>query len=110
MGLPQDAVIDARMCQKCSTMLEYDYRQYGQLGSYHCPECGFGRSDLACAASNVAFGEACQSSKGLAYDAMLINQSGRVEVPFSGAYMVSVPGNPARGSGVRSEERPLAAL
>ena len=88
MGLPQDAVIDARMCQKCSTMLEYDYRQYGQLGSYHCPECGFGRSDLACAASNVSFGEACRSSKGLAYDAMLINQSGRVEVPFSGAYMV----------------------
>ena len=87
MRLPQNEVADARMCQQCSTMLEYDYRQYGQLGSYHCPNCGFERADLACAAANVAFGEAC-GSDGVAYDAMLVNQQGRAEVPFSGAYMV----------------------
>ncbi len=87
MHLPQNEVADARMCQRCSTMLEYDYRQYGQLGSYHCPSCGFGRADLACAAASVAFGPAC-GSDGVAYDALLVNQQGRVEVPFSGAYMV----------------------
>ena len=33
LGLPQNSVADAQMCQRCSSMLEYDYRQYGQLGS-----------------------------------------------------------------------------
>lgn len=88
MHLAQNAVADARMCQRCSTMLEYDFRQYGQLGEYHCPECGFRRAKLACAAANVRFGQACQAIESISYDAMLINQQGHVETPFSGAYMV----------------------
>ncbi len=83
MHLGQNTVADARMCQNCSTMLDYEYRQYGQLGSYKCPTCGFERSQLACTAANVEIGES-----GLAYDAYLIHQTGRVEANFAGAYMV----------------------
>lgn len=36
MHLAQNTVADAQMCQRCSGMFTYDYRQYGQLGTYHC--------------------------------------------------------------------------
>ena len=35
----------------------YGYRQYGQLGTYSCPNCGFGRPDLDFAAKSVVFGD-----------------------------------------------------
>ena len=62
MNLAQNVVADATMCQACSHMFEYDYRQYGQLGSYRCPECGFARPNLDFSASNVRF------SGGLSFD------------------------------------------
>ncbi|HIS40508.1 MAG TPA: DUF1727 domain-containing protein [Candidatus Aphodovivens avistercoris] len=43
MGLTQNTVADAQMCQRCSTMMDYAFRQYGQLGEYRCPTCGFAR-------------------------------------------------------------------
>ena len=43
MHLAQNTVADAQMCQRCSGMFTYDYRQYGQLGTYHCENCGFAR-------------------------------------------------------------------
>lgn len=46
MGLEQNRVADAAMCQRCSHMFEYAYRQYGQLGAYSCPSCGFARPKL----------------------------------------------------------------
>ena len=62
MGLPQNSVADAQMCQRCSSMFEYAFRQYGQLGAYRCPQCGFGRpaldyavSEASVAASGVSF-------------------------------------------------------
>lgn len=55
MGLVQNKVSDATMCQNCSHMFEYEYRQYGQLGAYHCPNCGFSRPELDYTASNVKF-------------------------------------------------------
>ena len=36
MGLAQNTVTDAQMCQKCDGMVRYHYRQYGQLGDYFC--------------------------------------------------------------------------
>ncbi len=83
MKLRQHEVAEARMCQNCSSMLDYEYRQYGQLGSYKCPTCGFGRSQLACTAANATL-----SADGLSYDAFLIHQTGHVEAAFEGAYMV----------------------
>lgn len=55
LNLEQNAVSDTTMCQACSAMLEYDYRQYGQLGAWHCPACGFERPALDVTASNVRF-------------------------------------------------------
>lgn len=46
LGLPQNTVSDARMCQMCEGMLEYTYRQYGQLGDFHCMKCDFSRRPL----------------------------------------------------------------
>ncbi|MCI9130269.1 MAG: DUF1727 domain-containing protein [Eggerthellaceae bacterium] len=53
MNLVQNQVTDATICQVCSHMLEYEWRQYGQLGSYRCPSCGFARSPLAFIATDV---------------------------------------------------------
>ncbi len=53
MGLEQNVVSDATMCQRCSSMFEYTYRQYGQLGAYHCPTCSFARPDLDYIATDI---------------------------------------------------------
>lgn len=52
----QNMVSDAQMCQRCSAMFTYEYRQYGQLGTYSCPHCGFSRPELDFAAKHVVFG------------------------------------------------------
>ena len=90
MGLPQNTVADATMCQHCSTMFEYTFRQYGQLGHFHCPNCGFSRPELDYAAQDVRLG-----ADGLAFKLLKPRQgeAGKagafaVEAPFSGAYMV----------------------
>ncbi|HIW76011.1 MULTISPECIES: MurT ligase domain-containing protein [Gordonibacter] len=97
MGLPQNTVADAQMCQQCSTMLEYAYRQYGQLGAYVCPNCGFARPALDFAVEQVELG-----SEGLSFSvrgrdagvAGVASASGvpgadrQVSAPFKGAYMV----------------------
>lgn len=90
MGLPQNTVADAAMCQRCSTMLDYAFRQYGQLGDYRCPECGFARAALDYAAQDVRLG-----ADGLSFNLVKpkLGEAGAagafaVEAPFSGAYMV----------------------
>lgn len=57
LGLEQNKISDATMCQNCSHMFEYEYRQYGQLGAYLCPNCGFTRTTLDFSASNVHFSD-----------------------------------------------------
>lgn len=52
----QNMVSDAQMCQRCSAMFTYEYRQYGQLGTYSCPNCGFSRPNLDFAAKHAVFG------------------------------------------------------
>lgn len=56
MGLAQNTVADAQMCQKCDGMVRYRYRQYGQLGDYFCEQCDFARPALAYAGRNIAIG------------------------------------------------------
>ncbi len=53
MGLEQNQVADATMCQRCLTMFTYDYRQYGQLGAYRCSNCGFARPSLRFGARDI---------------------------------------------------------
>lgn len=54
MGLAQNTVTDAQMCQKCDGMVRYHYRQYGQLGDYFCDQCDFARPALDFAGRDIA--------------------------------------------------------
>ena len=90
MGLAQNTVSDATMCQLCSSMFEYDFRQYGQLGAWHCLTCGFSRPSLDFAAQNVELGE-----RELSFDIARPQPNAGESAParpiraaFSGAYMV----------------------
>lgn len=90
MGLPQNTVADATMCQRCSSMFEYAFRQYGQLGDFHCPNCGFSRASLDFAAEDVRLGtdglsfQLGKPQQGAAANAGAFS----VRASFSGAYMV----------------------
>ncbi|MEE0846042.1 MAG: MurT ligase domain-containing protein [Eggerthellaceae bacterium] len=87
MGLAQNTVVDAQMCQQCLSMMEYRYRQYGQLGEYRCPSCGFARPARDWSATDVAL-----SAGGLRFNLQRNDGGGReafaVTASFSGAYMV----------------------
>ena len=63
MKLPQNSVADAQMCQCCEGIMEYEWRQYGQLGAYRCPECGFARPQIDFAVTNVDLGNNGSSFK-----------------------------------------------
>ncbi len=56
MGLAQNTVTDAQMCQKCDGMVRYHYRQYSQLGDYFCDQCDFARPTLDFAGRDIAIG------------------------------------------------------
>ncbi len=91
LHLPGDRVAGGAFCQRCSSPLSYAYRQYGQLGKYVCPACGFGRPELAFSASNVEVGV-----DGVAFDAHVRTapESGdaagtvRLRARWGGTYMV----------------------
>lgn len=83
MGISQNTVADAQMCQRCSGMLQYAYRQYGQLGVFHCDSCDFGRHDPEYAASQVRL-----AANGLSFVVSSGAANGRIRASFSGAYMV----------------------
>lgn len=53
LGLQNNTVIDTTMCQKCDSMLTYDFQIYDKLGKYKCDNCGFARPDLDFRAENV---------------------------------------------------------
>lgn len=83
LGLPQNTVSDAGMCQLCDDLLDYSWRQYGQLGSYHCPSCGFKREDPVYAARGVSFGK-----DGMVFTVEHDDEKLRMDLPFLGTYML----------------------
>ena len=83
LKLPQNAIADAQMCQRCESMLEYEYRQYGQLGKYTCPTCGFGRAKLNYYATNATIGA---TSLSFTVHAGAAEQA--INAPFTGTYMI----------------------
>lgn len=84
MNLAQNMVTDATMCQVCSHMLTYEYRQYGQLGAYACPNCGFTRPPLAFAATDVRL-----HAHGLDFDIVSSERPpSHLTAKLSGTYMV----------------------
>lgn len=87
MNLQQNVVADATMCQACSHMFEYGYRQYGQLGDYRCPNCGFSRPGLDFSASDIKFAE------GVSFDVMARHRDDGISdttlrSKLAGSYMV----------------------
>lgn len=40
-------------CRKCGKKLEYQFFHYGQLGLYHCPNCGWNRPNPEYTAEHV---------------------------------------------------------
>ncbi|WOC33576.1 MULTISPECIES: MurT ligase domain-containing protein [Caproicibacterium] len=78
LHLPQDRVTGGRFCLQCGALLEYAYHQYGQLGDFHCPKCGFGRAPLAFAATAITFENGISFNVG----------SDRIETRYRGVYMV----------------------
>lgn len=93
MGLEQNQVADATMCQRCLHMFDYEYRQYGQLGAYTCPNCGFTRAPLQFAATDIDLTpghlefEVVQQAKAIPGDAAA-PETFRVHTKLSGTYMV----------------------
>ena len=92
MGLAQNSVADAQICQRCSSTLTYEYHQYGQLGSYYCPTCGFTRPKLDFAAEKVALSalgiDFTLSVRCAAGQTGKSTQSLRVSANLPGSYMV----------------------
>ena len=83
LGLVQNTVADTSMCQQCGHMLDYRWRQYGQLGAYCCPQCGFTRSEPAYCARDVRL-----SSDGADLTAHGEHSDLSVHSHLAGAYMV----------------------
>ena len=51
-----DRISESRFCSQCHAPLEYDYVQYGQLGAYRCPSCGWARPALVRRVTGVELG------------------------------------------------------
>ncbi len=85
LGLPGDRVYGGGFCQLCGAPLAYSYRQYGQLGSYACPSCGFARGKLDYAARDVAV-----TPDGVAFTVWGegLEEPVRLSARWGGAYMV----------------------
>lgn len=48
-------------CPSCGCRLEYDFIHYGQLGVYHCPDCGLERPKPDMTVTDVVFREGAYS-------------------------------------------------
>ena len=46
-------VSDAQNCIRCKAEYEYDWRTYGHLGGFRCPECGYRRPDAQVAVTKI---------------------------------------------------------
>ena len=83
MNLPKNSVVDGGLCQTCAGELHYEYRQYGQLGLYECPNCGFSRPALDIFAKDISLSE-----EGSSFNAFIKGEYAQFNVALPGAYMV----------------------
>lgn len=81
---------DARMCQFCDGMLEYEYRSYNQLGRFSCKECDFHRAPLRFSARNCAIGDGLAFDVVAAVDEKAVGGGAiaHIAAPYSGVYMI----------------------
>lgn len=87
VGTETSHIAESRFCGQCNGPLEYDYIQYGQLGAYHCPSCGWKRPRLASFASDVRL-----SRTGYTFDVSMSREgahdAARLSTKYNGLYMV----------------------
>lgn len=87
VGTETSHIAESRFCGQCNGALEYDYIQYGQLGAYHCPSCGWKRPRLASFASDVRL-----SRTGYTFDVSMSREgahdAARLSTKYNGLYMV----------------------
>ena len=83
LGLAQNSIADASMCQRCDALLRYEWRQYGQLGSFACPRCGFARTNPHFVAQDANI-----DAHGASLTICGPEESIQVEAPFSEPYML----------------------
>lgn len=55
--ISRSEIRESIFCRSCGTKLEYEFFHYGQLGIYHCPNCGFERPEPNYTASNILLEE-----------------------------------------------------
>jgi UDP-N-acetylmuramyl tripeptide synthase len=48
-------VVESQFCPLCSGYIDYEYFNYGQLGSYHCKTCGFENPDYDYYLTNIDY-------------------------------------------------------
>lgn len=53
--ISRSEIRESIFCRSCGKKLEYDFFHYGQLGIYHCPNCGFQRPEPDFTASDIYF-------------------------------------------------------
>lgn len=53
--ISRSEIRESIFCRSCGKKLEYDFFHYGQLGLYHCPNCGLKRPDPDYTATDITF-------------------------------------------------------
>lgn len=89
-GTETSRMAESRFCAKCNAALEYEYLQYGQLGAYRCPACGWERPELEAWAHDVSL-----SAEGYSFGLRLPDgkhgetaRDLRLTTAYNGLYMV----------------------
>lgn len=73
---------EGRFCQFCGTKLDYDFYHFSQLGSYHCPKCGFKRPDIEYAAENISL------ESGISFDLKHGEETLHIKTGYHGFYNI----------------------
>lgn len=105
VGTETSHIAESRFCGRCNAPLEYEYIQYGQLGSYACPSCGWRRPRLSSRAENVRLADG-----GYAFDLLSVDTEERTHLltKYNGLYMVynvTAAWTAARAVGALGEDR-----
>lgn len=105
VGTETSHIAESRFCGRCNAPLEYEYIQYGQLGSYTCPSCGWRRPSLSSRAENARLADG-----GYAFDLLSVDTEERTHLltKYNGLYMVynvTAAWTAARAVGALGEDR-----
>lgn len=76
--------IDARVCQTCSSPLEYDYFHLSHLGKYKCSNCDFTRPTPDYVASDIDI----KSVEEMSFDLHVRGGKLKIKLPISGMYNI----------------------